>query len=869
MEEKKFRDKWDEWGIYKFCWESNKPVYSIDVPPRYADGSLHIGHATHYTKMDFLARYKRMREYRVFFPMCADVNGMPIEISVEKKFGVNRKNTPKDELIDMCTRFATENIKRMIEQYEMLGLSLDKSQFYRTDSKEYRSITQYSFLELLKWGLIYRHKHPVLWCPSCETALASADVEYEDRETTLNWIEFRVAETKEKIEIATTRPELICACQAVGINPHDTEKEWLIGKHVITPIFNKEITVITDEKIDPKFGSGIVMICSIGDKEDLEWIYKHRLNLEQAIDKEGRLTETAGKYSGLSVADGRKAILEDLEKSGLISKVESIKQSIGLCWRCHSPVEFLQIPQWFIKTLDFKNEILNISDGLKWHPPYMKVRLENWVNSLAWDWVISRQRYFATPIPIWECIDCGEIIPAEEEMIYVDPTRDDPPVDKCPKCGGKLKGSEEVFDTWMDSSMTALYNCYWHRDESKFKLLYPMSLRPQSHDIIRNWAMYTILKTFLMTGDKPWEEIMVDGFVLAPDGRPMHSSWGNVVDPAPIVEEYGADSFRFWAAKAPIGKDTAFQFKEVSHGSKLLKKLDNIQRFIQINLESKATRPEEIHPIDAWIISRFNLAIGEITASIEKFDFALALEKAENFVWHEFADHYLELVKPRLRERKDISSKWTLYELGFSIIKLFAPFFCFWTEKVYQDFYRKFEKEKSIHLSSWPAEIEVGSADFEAGELAKDIVSKIRSWKNRNGIPLNSPIEEVVIVSGKHAQKVRKVAKDIADSMSINQIEISEKGDDLREVVGKVKPDYKKIGLEFREKSKKILEEMQKTPPEEIYRDTEERGKWKVRVDNEQVEIGKDKIEFEKDYTLGEKKCDLLRSGKIIIAVVR
>ncbi|MCJ7516480.1 MAG: class I tRNA ligase family protein, partial [Methanomassiliicoccales archaeon] len=469
--ERKWQKKWKEWELYRFDQSSSMPVYSIDNPPRYTSGSLHLGHATGYSLIDFAARYHRMRGYNVFFPLCFDVNGTPTEVRVEKKYGITKLSMPRQDYIKLCSEYATSFIEQMTVQFEMLGESMDPSIYYQTDAPYYRRITQISFLRMLAKGLVYKGTYPVNWCPRCMTALADAEIEYLQGATKLNFIKFQIKGTDDFVVIATTRPELLCTCQLVAVHPDDSEKRDLVGRALLTPIYGREVNVVSDPKVDPGFGSGTVMICTIGDKDDLQWVMKYNLPLERGIDEQGKMTEISGKYVGLSVKEARKRAIDDLREAGILLEQKEVEQNVSTCWRCHELIEFLQVPQWFLRTLDFKKEVLTKSDEIRWFPEFMKVRLRDWVDSLEWDWVISRQRYFATPIPIWECVECEQVVPAREEDCYVDPTKDPPPVDKCPKCGGELKGCEDVFDTWMDSSVSPLYNTYWLRDMKKFERL--------------------------------------------------------------------------------------------------------------------------------------------------------------------------------------------------------------------------------------------------------------------------------------------------------------------------------------------------------------------------------------------------------------
>jgi valyl-tRNA synthetase len=516
--EKKWQDWWEAEGIYHYDFDSSKPTYSIDNPPRYASGPLHAGHAVHYTHIDFAARYHRMKGLNVFFPLCFDVNGMPIEVNVEKKFDIHMRDTDRQEFIKMCREFAQGNIGEMTRQFKILGESMDPTIYYQTDAEYYRRVTQVSFIKLFNKGLVYKGEFPINWCTRCGTALAESEVEYRTRMTKLNYINFTMVESGEKILIATTRPELLCTCHIVAVHPDDPRSDFLSGRMIRTPIYDKEVRVMPDDAVLADFGTGIVMVCSIGDKDDLEWIRRYDLQIEKGIDENGKMTEVAGKYQGMSTDEAKQAIIQDMKDQGILVKQEDLEQNVGCCWRCKSPIEFLVAPQWFLKTLDFKEEVLARSDEIKWFPQFMKIRLEEWVNSLSWDWVLSRQRYFATPIPVWECISCNKAFVPKEEDCYIDPTVDDPPVLECDGCGGPVKGCDEVFDTWMDSSLTPLFNSFWQRDDEKFSKLWPMSMRPQSHDIIRTWAFYTILRSHLLVDSKPWEEIMMGGFILAEDG---------------------------------------------------------------------------------------------------------------------------------------------------------------------------------------------------------------------------------------------------------------------------------------------------------------------------------------------------------------
>jgi len=841
--EEKWQKKWQEMKIYHFDFDSSKKPYSIDVPPRYASGPLHAGHAVHYTHIDFAARYKRMQGYNVFFPLCFDVNGIPIEERVERQLNITRKDIDRHEFTKLCSEFAQKNIATMTNQFIRLGESMDPSIYYQTDAEYYRRITQISFIELYKKGHIYKGEFPVNWCPRCMTAMADAEVVYSDRTTKLNTIKFYFIKPQDEqilkfhgigkdqqgvyIEIATTRPEMLPACQIVAVHPTDERASWLVDQIVKVPGFDKEVKIVEDDAVDPEFGTGLVMICTIGDKEDLNWVFKYKLPLEMSIDEEGKMTALCGKYKGMKIEDARKAVIKDMTKNGLFIKQEPLAQNVGVCWRCKTPVEFINAKQWFLKTIPFKQMVLDTSNAMRWYPEFMKIRLEDWVNSLEWDWVISRQRYFATPIPLWECEQCEEVVLARPEDCYVDPTIDKPPVDKCQKCGGRLKGCEDVFDTWMDSSISPLYNTFWKRDEKKFKKLYPMSLRPQAHDIIRTWAFYTILRCTLLTDEKPFENIMMGGFILSEDGTPMHASLGNVIDPLEVINEYGTDAFRCYAASCALGEDNPFRRKDVVRGTKLLRKLWNVQQFIgNIIKEGKPVKPKKIQDIDKWILTKYSKLVKKCTEQIEVFDYSQAMKEIEYFLWHELADHYIEMIKGSIYHKENVDSiRYTLYTIGLGLLKLFAPFFPHITEEIYLDLYKEYEDDKSIHVSSWPELILVDEEKEKAGESVKVYIAQVRAWKSEQGIALNAPIQATTTYAPKETiTKLKTGESVILSTLKYPQSHKFIAGKpEIQETITAVEPVFAKLGPAFKTDSNKISHWI-KEHQEELIKTIDSRG---------------------------------------------
>ncbi len=813
--EERWQDHWEREAVYRFDPSSDKPPFTIDNPPRYASGPLHAGHAVHYTHIDFVARYKRMKGYNVMFPLCFDVNGMPIEVRVEKKYGIRMRDYDRHEFIKLCEEFANKNIAEMTRQFRIFGESMDPTVYYQTDAKYYRRLTQISFIRLFKDRRIYKANHPVNWCPRCGTALAESEVEYQDNMTKLNTISFTVADDPErKVEIATTRPELLCTCQLVAVHPEDERYTDLIGKEVITPVFGRKVPVVADDVVEKEYGSGMVMICTIGDKEDLRWVFKYGLTLEKGIDENGKMTDLAGKYQGLDLKDAREKIIEDMRTDGILTGQKDNPQNVGTCWRCHTHIEYLQVPQWFIKIMDMKEDVLKMADEITWWPEFMKVRLREWVDSLSWDWVISRQRYFATPIPVWECKDCNEAVLPSEEDCFVDPTIDPAPLDACPKCGGELKGSEEVFDTWMDSSITALYNTFWIRDEDLFKRLYPMSLRPQSHDIIRTWAFYSMVRGKRLAGSKPWDTIMMGGFILSPDGTPMHASKGNTVDPLKYHKEFGADPIRYYAATCTLGKDHPFRTKDVKRGSQVVRKLYNMEKLISqafkdmeppellAILESVRSDKRALHQIDRWVLHRYSEVVKDATEAADTYQFDKVVRSVVDLMWLEVADHYLEIVKSRLRDR-DPATIFTVYTIGLGIPKLLAPFLPHIAEEVYQTNFRKFEGDLSIHISKWPVPVLDDDEGRKKGQLAVDIIAAVRRYKGEKKISLGAEIGPIRLITDQPADICDSLS-DIGSTVRAQDVTI-ERSEDLSLEVEGLAPVFNRLGPVYKTRMNPII----------------------------------------------------------------
>ncbi len=851
---------WKREEIYRFDPDSDRPVYSIDNPPRYTSGSLHLGHATGYSLIDFAARYKRMAGHNVFFPLCFDVNGTPIEVRVEKTHNITKLDLPRSEYRKLCSDYADGFIEEMTHHFEILGESMDPSIYYQTDAPYYRRITQISFVELFEQGLVYKANFPVNWCPRCMTALADAEVEYRDNVTKLNYILFGVEGGDETVAIATTRPELLCTCKVVAVHPDDESKRGLIGKRLVTPLYGRHVEVIADPKVDPEYGTGNVMVCTIGDKDDLEWVMKYHLEMEKGIDETGRMTELAGKYAGMTVPEAREAVIADLREQGLLADQEDNPQQVSICWRCKTAVEYLQVPQWFLKTVDFKEDVLRRSDEIGWFPEFMKIRLRDWTESLEWDWVLSRQRIFATPIPLWECEDCGHAVCATREQCYVDPTEDAPPVSVCPQCGGRLIGCTDVFDTWMDSSVSALYNTFWERDDELHRRLFPMSMRPQSHDIIRTWAFYSILRCQQIADSRPWDDIMIHGFIMAPDGTPMHSSVGNVIDPLPIIGEYGADALRYYAATCSLGIDHAFREKDVIRGRRLSNKIYNIGRFVGRFLTDIPASCDDLRTSDRWIISRYSDTVTSVTRHFEEYQFDKAMREVESFIWNDFADNYVEMAKGR----DDDAVRYTLYNVFLGAVKMMAPFMPHVTEDIYQEHLRAIDGGGSIHLSSWPEPLFSDAEALEAGDVLAEVIAAVRAWKSENKLALNAAMRRIELI-GDAATVLTGSEEDISGTLKVGETVVVREARLSEELVG-IRPDHGKLGPAFKAEAKTIAAALASMEFEAL-RDMLAAGEVTVALDSGDIALGPEYFKVERRLTLDGRAVGTVQVGDILVAI--
>lgn len=760
--EKKWQEYWEREKIYAFEKNSSKKPFVIDVPPPYASaGHLHVGHALHYTQFEIIARYKRMKGFNVHFAPCFDDNGLPTEKYVEQKLGISKKTTERKEFRSICKKESEKVEKEYAEKvFKALGHSYDWDLLYTTISEEAQRVSQASFLKLIQKGECYRAEEPVLWCPHHQTALAQAEVEDKERNTKLNYIYFDLED--KKIEIATTRPELLAACVGIFVHPEDDRYKDIVGKKAKVPLFDELVPVMADEKVEKDFGTGIVMICTFGDKTDIEWWKKHKLPLKSCITEDGKLNDTAGKYAGLTLKEAKKKVLEDLDAEGRLNKQEQIQQQVGCCWRCNTPIEFIVTKQFFIRTIQHKDALIEKSNEINWYPDFYRKRFEDWTKNLGWDWCISRQRYYGVPIPVWYCKKCGEMMLPEEQELPLDPTQTKPKK-KC-SCGStKFEAETDVFDTWMTSSMSPEIAVRWLEKPEQFDKLYPTSLRPQAQDIIRTWAFYTILKSYLHFDKVPWKDIALGTFILDPKGKGMSKSKGNVVWADELLKRYDVDSFRYWVGTAKWGSDLAFQEKELVAGKKFLTKLWNASKFTLSHLEDYEHEEVQLEPIDKWLLNKLNKVVEQATEDFEHYNTSEAKQQVELFFWRDLCDNYLEIVKDRVYnpdkrgEESRKAAQYTLYTSLDAVLRLLAPIMPHITEEIYQDFKKNV---KSIHIAEWPeAQEHDYSKEEEVGDLLVDVVSRVRQFKTESQVSLKTPVK--LSLPKEKLEKLEPVMKDL------------------------------------------------------------------------------------------------------------
>ncbi len=790
-------EKWEASGVYAFDRSASRDqVFAIDTPPPTVSGSLHMGHVFSYTHTDTVARFWRMRGKSVFYPMGWDDNGLPTERRVQNYFGVScdpnvaydptftppfRGDVPKDHravaisrpnFIELCVELTHQDEKIFEDLFRRLGLSVDWSLLYTTISDYARRTSQAAFIRNLSRGEAYAQEAPTLWDVDFGTAVAQAELEDRERPGAYHSINFARTDGSGNVTIATTRPELIPACVALVAHPDDPRYQPLFGKTVRTPLFDVEVPVVAHELAQIDKGTGIAMICTFGDLTDVIWWRELNLPTRAVIGRDGRIvtdmpewiTSTTGTsnytaLAGKGVKQAQTAIVEMLRLSGdMNGEPEPITHPVKFFEKGDRPLEIVTSRQWYIRN-GGRDEVLRAAllkrgDELAWHPDFMQHRYTNWVGGLNGDWLISRQRYFGVPIPLWYPLTAaGEpdfnnpIIPSESQL-PIDPSSDVPVgfTEAQRGVAGGFMGEPDVMDTWATSSLTPQIAGRWIDDQKLFNNIFPMDVRPQAHDIIRTWLFATTVRSHFEHNIAPWKNAALSGWILDPDRKKMSKSKGNVVTPIDLFEQYGSDAVRYWAASARPGVDTAFSEDQMKVGRKLATKLLNVTKFVLgFGEANPSATPTEA--VDIAMLARLASVVDEATTAFETYDYARALEKSESFFWW-FCDDYVELVKTRAYSEGagSDSARAALQRALSTLQRLFAPHIPFATEEVWS-----WWQNGSIHRASWPTRTDLlsGTSAVDSTEALLDVVcnvlAAIRRTKTEAKVSQRAEVEHVLV----------------------------------------------------------------------------------------------------------------------------
>ncbi|MBL8220320.1 MAG: valine--tRNA ligase [Bryobacterales bacterium] len=828
--------KWDQAAVYRYDpSRSREDTFVIDTPPPTVSGSLHVGHVFSYTHTDLMARFQRMRGRNIFYPMGWDDNGLPTERRVQNYFNVRCDPTlhyvpnfdpasaakekhpvsiSRANFIELCLRLTSEDEKVFKALWRRIGLGVDWAQEYSTIDTRCRRAAQLSFLDLFQKGHIYAVDSPAMWDVDFQTAVAQAEV--EDRNTAGHFhnIRFGVEGSDTTFVIATTRPELLAACVGVTAHPDDPRYKPYFGKRAVTPIFHVPVPIFPSELADPEKGTGILMVCTFGDATDVRWWREQSLPNRQIIGRNGRLIPVTfgepnweslnpeaanaaySQITGKNTKQARKIIVEQLLGDALTDAPRPIEHSVKYFEKGDNPLEFISTRQWFVRLLDKKEDLIACGERIQWHPDFMRLRFKTWTEGLQFDWCISRQRYFGVSFPVWYKLDeegnalYDEPILAPVQMLPVDPM-DTPPPGYAETQRNQPNGfcaESDVFDTWFTSSLTPQISAGWLTNETLFNNLFPNDLRPQSHEIIRTWAFYTIVKAWLHSGTIPWHHVGISGWVLDPDRKKMSKSKGNVVTPMHLLEEYGADAVRYWSANARLGTDTAFDTNILKVGRRLVTKLFNAGKFV---LMQTADPAPVSHPLDIAFLTELNDLITRVTGQFEKYEHSYALGETEKFFWRGLTDNYLELVKARSRSESDAAGRGsavTTLRIALNVLlRLFAPFVPYITEEVWSWQFAEETGHASIHKAPWPEPVALPANAGDVFETACAALSAINKSKSEAGVSVGRAITELQLAANAAtAALFDKVKSDvlgavrahdcaviIKDTLEANQFEVA------------------------------------------------------------------------------------------------
>lgn len=756
--ENKWKNYWNKNKIYAFDKNSDKEIFSVDTPPPYVSSDyIHMGHAMSYVQADMAIRYQRLKGKNVLYPMGFDDNGLPTERFIEKKYNVDKSKISRSDFVKLCLEETKIGGQNYAKAFADIALSCDFDLYepfgyYTTISKYAQKISQISFKDLFDKGAIEQRQEPFLYCTVSQTAVANEDLEDIEKESFMNYIKFTFDDGTDAI-IATTRPELIPACVAIFHHPDD--KRFLDKRSVKVPLFNHEVKIYADESVDMEKGTGLMMVCTFGDKEDVFKWKKYNLDLKVVVNTNGTLNDLASKYAGMKILKAREEILKDLQESGFLIKQDKIVHTTNVYERTKNPVEFLLTTQWFIKTTNIKQDLLEYGKKVNWHPQSMYSIYADWVNNLQWDWCISRQRFFGVPIPIYYCSECNTPHVPNIEYLPIDPSINKCPIEKCNKCGNtNFTGETDVLDTWFTSSVSPQIVLGWG-GEDKFDISkMPVSLRPQAFEIIRTWAFYTIVKSYYHHQDIPWQNTMISGHALDRKGQKMSKSLGNGVDPRDVIEKYGADVLRFWGSGCNLGSSLRFNEEELLTGKKLLNKIYNVAKFLYSFIDKYKSNIVNIDKIKSDILNNsikgeFNNMLKNYCKYFDQYEYSLARQVLDQFFWNDFCDNYLEIVKyPLYQLENDIDYIYNVFDIYMNILILYSPFMPFITEEIYQDVFINnvgYNGKRSIHLEDIQEEY-IDCMSVGVWDVVKNIISQVRKIKTEMGISIAKDVDMMDII---------------------------------------------------------------------------------------------------------------------------
>ena len=739
------RQLWEEAGLHRFDPDGDGPLFSVDTPPPYVSAAhLHVGHAMSYTQAEILVRWHRMKGFRVFYPMGFDDNGLPTERYVERTHGLDKRTTSRSAFRALCLEETQKGAATYERLWRALGLSVDWSLRYSTIDDHCRRTAQWSFLELFRAGRIHRSDDPVLWDPAMQTALAQADLETHTRRQKLHTVHFDADGAR--VSIATTRPELLPACVALYHHPDDDRYRGLT--HATEPLLGRRVPVRTDPDVDRELGTGLMMVCTFGDAEDVHRWKRDGLDTRPIVAADGTLTALAGPLAGLSVAAARKQVPALLGEAygGFTMK----EQAYPVAERSGSPVEWLLAPQWFLRVLDRKDALRARSDALRWHPPHMKARLDHWIDGLKWDWNLSRQRFYGVPFPVWLCDDCGAPVLADADALPVDPLEDAPPCDACLACGGTLSGDPDVMDTWMTSSMTPFINANTVGTPGRAAGPLPMTVRVQAFEIIRTWLFTTLVKADLHADALPWRDVMISGWGLNEQGKKIAKrdlvATGdafNRYDPGDVIDRWGADALRHWAASGHLGHDLRYHTKGVNAGRTTVVMLWNAARLASLHPGAPEADPPPPAPEDRDLLHALDATIRAVDDGMAAYDYATGLATLDRFFFARFCDDWLEVVKPRLAgelgEASAAAARATLRRALRAVLGLYAPYLPFVTEAVWQRLYRPHEGGASLHATRFPEP--GGTAPVPGMDAVREVLRSVRSARSAAHAPQSTRVK--------------------------------------------------------------------------------------------------------------------------------